>query len=66
MFKSLLARLQRRLFTRCEECGRGFCGHESPIWFGHEPARLWRAERGLYHDGCLERHMNGWIPEEWR
>lgn len=52
MLKSLLARLQRRLFTRCEECGKGFCSHERPVWFGHEPARLWRGERGLYHEAC--------------
>lgn len=58
--------MQRRLLSRCEECGKGFCSHERPVWFGHEPARLWRAERGLYHDACLERHMSGWISEEWR
>lgn len=54
----------RWLCAKCEQCDKGFCAHEERVWFGHEPAGLWRAERGLYHDGCLERHMSGWYGEE--
>ncbi|OWK34348.1 hypothetical protein FRUB_10319 [Fimbriiglobus ruber] len=60
-----LQTLRRRLFSRCQKCGRGI-GKETPVglhW--DEPRPRWfewfRSERGVMHHDCFSR--TAYVPQ---
>jgi hypothetical protein len=65
MLRRFIARMHRRIFTRCECCGLPIAGRPSAL--GHqEGEHWWEGERGLFHAQCLDVELSayGWPAME--
>ena len=52
-----LFKLRRKLFTRCNKCGKSFKWNETPITYGEIPNQgigWFKSEIGVYHGDCLD------------
>jgi hypothetical protein len=52
---ALVQKLHRKLFERCQECGRGYPWGYAPIshqWDRTKPKHWWKIDRGAYHHEC--------------
>jgi hypothetical protein len=62
MIKERILNVHRRIFGRCQRCGRRMRS-DVPRIFEYEWAGWGHSEVGLWHLGCLERHLKRKYPD---